>query len=57
MDWQVLIGQYAFPIVCCVALFISQEKERERHREESCKWVEALNNNTQALNAIKEHVK
>ena len=54
MYWQLLIGQYAFPIVCCIALFLSQEKERERHKEESDKWVEALNNNTRAMDALRE---
>lgn len=56
MDWQTLIGNYAFPIACCLYLFWSQEKERERHKEESDKWVEALNNNTKVLEAIKERI-
>ena len=56
MDWQTLIGQYAFPIVCCIALFMSQEKERERHKEECDKWVEALNNNTRVIDALRERL-
>ena len=56
VDWQVLIGQYVFPIACCVYLFYSQEKERERHKEESDKWVEALNNNTKVIEALKERL-
>ena len=56
MDWQTLIGNYAFPIACCLYLFWSQEKERERHKEESDKWVEALNNNTKVIEALKERL-
>ena len=29
-----VIGNKAFPILCCIVLFWSQYKERERHSEE-----------------------
>ena len=54
MDWAQLLSNYVFPIACCVYLFYSQEKERQAHKEESDKWVEALNNNTKVLEALKE---
>ena len=41
-----LIGNYAFPICCCVYLFWSSAKEREAHKEELAKVTEALQNNT-----------
>lgn len=57
MDWAQLLSNYMFPIACCVYLFYSQEKERQSHKEESDKWVEALNNNTKVLEALKERLK
>ena len=56
MDWAQLVSNYAFPIACCVYLFYAQEKERVMHKEESDKWVEALNNNTKVLEALKERL-
>ena len=48
-----LIGNYAFPICCCVYLFWSSAKEREAHKEELAKVTEALQNNTLAINDLK----
>lgn len=59
-DVLTLIGSYAFPIVMCVAFFWRQYKSdeafrkeledlREAHQEEMLKSIEAINNNTQAL--------
>lgn len=47
-----LISNYAFPIVCCVALFWKSNKDQELHREESSKFTEAINNNTQAMREL-----
>lgn len=47
-----LISNYAFPIVCCVALFWKSNKDAEQHREESSKFTEAINNNTQAMREL-----
>lgn len=47
-----LIGQYAFPIVCCVALFWRMIKSDEDHKAEIDKLSEALNNNTLAITQL-----
>lgn len=52
-----LIGNYAFPIVCCIYLIWSNGKEREAHKEEMAQVTVALNNNTQALIELREGVK
>lgn len=51
-----LIGNYAFPICCCIYLFWSSSKERESHKEEMDKVTTALNNNTLALTELKDMV-
>lgn len=52
-----LISNYAFPIVCCVALFWKSNKDQETHREESSKFTEAINNNTQVIKELILEVK
>lgn len=52
-----LIGNYAFPICCCVYLFWSQAKERDAHKNEMQQVTEALHNNTIALTELKEMIK
>ena len=52
-----LISNYAFPIVCCVALFWKSNKDQELHREESSKFTEAINNNTQVIKELILEVK
>lgn len=47
-----LISNYAFPIVCCVALFWRSNKDAEMHRDESTKFTEAINNNTLAMREL-----
>lgn len=47
-----LISNVGFPIVCVAALFWLMYKERERHAEESAKFIEAINNNTLAINQL-----
>ena len=44
-----LLGNYAFPIVCCAALFWKMDKDQERHEEESERMRLSLDNNTKAL--------
>ncbi len=58
-----IVSNLGFPIACCIAMFCccmlmlkEMSKEREAHQAESAKWVEALNNNTQALNLLKERL-
>lgn len=48
-----VIGNKAFPILCCIVLFYSQLKERERHSEELKSMTSAINNNTIALTELK----
>ena len=48
-----LIGNYAFPICCCVYLFWSAAKEREAHKDEMNNMTEALQNNTKAIIELK----
>ena len=60
MDFEqilTLIGNYAFPICCCVYLFWSSAKEREVHKTETDKLTDALNNNTIALTELRDLVK
>lgn len=48
-----IIGNKAFPILCCIVLFWSQYKERERHSEEIKNMTSAINNNTMAINELR----
>lgn len=48
-DIMTLLGNYAFPIVCCAALFWKMDKDQERHAEESERMRQSLDNNTKAL--------
>ena len=58
-----LIGNYAFPIVSCVAMAwyvkyttdtnnVEMKSIREEHKSEMAQVTEALNNNTLALNKL-----
>ena len=47
-----LISSLGFPIACCVAMFWQNNKLNERHKEETSKLNEAINNNTIALNHL-----
>ena len=62
-DILTLISNYAFPIVCCVAMafYIKNSTDQYRedvkelqkeHKEEIAKVTEALNNNTMALQKL-----
>ena len=56
MDFSVIqtfINSVGFPIACVVAMWYMLNKEREAHKEETDKMVEALNNNTLILESIK----
>lgn len=50
------ITQVGFPIVACGALFWSNYKSEERHKEESKNFNEAINNNTKALTVLTERL-
>ena len=51
-DFIALISNVGFPIFACIMMFKAMEKEREDHKEESEKWVEALNNNTNVMKSL-----
>ena len=47
-----LISNLGFSIACVVAMFWMWNKERESHKEESDKWIEAINNNTRVMEKV-----
>lgn len=49
-----LIGNLGFPIVCVLAMFYLQIKERESHRSEMEEITKAVNNNTIILQRLLE---
>lgn len=51
-DLVALISNVGFPIFACIMMFKAMEKEKEDHKEESEKWVEALNNNTNVMKTL-----
>lgn len=61
------IGQYAFPIVACVVMgwyvkYIQDNYRKDisdistRHKEEMTQVIEALNNNTQAIQKLTDYI-
>jgi len=50
------IGNYAFPIVMCLILVRINEKQDERHKEETEKLNSTLINNTEALIELKDAI-
>lgn len=51
-----IISNVGFPIACVCVMFWQMEKERESHKAESEKWVEAINNNTLVMEKVLEKV-
>lgn len=51
-DFVSLISNVGFPIFACIMMYKAMEKERKDHKEESDKWVEALNNNTNVMKTL-----
>lgn len=51
-----LIGSLGFPIVACIALYITLNKQNEQHKEEMSKLTESLNNNTVAITKLTERL-
>lgn len=47
-----LVSNMGFPIACVCVMFYMQNKERESHKEESQKWIDALNNNTEVMREV-----
>lgn len=49
MDWDLiisLIGSLGFPIVACVALFMSNKDATKQHKEEIDELRKSIDNNT-----------
>ena len=56
MDFTALsdfVNTMGFPIACVIAMWYMLNKEREAHKEETDKMIDALNNNTIVLEQIK----
>ena len=51
-----IVSNVGFPIACVCVMFMQMEKERESHKQESEKWVEAINNNTRVMEKVIEKV-
>ena len=51
-----VVRELGFPIACVVALFWQNNHLQEQHREDLNKVTEAINNNTQATNALKDRI-
>lgn len=52
-----IISNVGFPIACAIAMFLQMEKEREAHKEESERWVDAINKNTSVIATLTEVIK
>ena len=52
-----LIANVGFPIACCIALFVVMQKNNSAHKEEMIKMTEALNNNTKAIEGLKDELR
>ena len=51
-----IVSNVGFPIACVAVMFYQMEQERKSHKEESDKWVEAINNNTKVMEKVLEKV-
>ena len=49
-----LIGSLGFPIAACIVCFSMLNKEREEHKNEMNEVTKAIQNNTLALQALKD---
>ena len=56
-DLLTLIGNYAFPIVACIALFRKMDKDQERHQEEMTTLRNSLDANTKAILELSASIK
>lgn len=49
-----IISSVGFPIACCIAMFIQQNKMSENHKNEMSEMKNAIDNNTVALTKLIE---
>lgn len=52
-----IISSVGFPIACCVAMFLQQNKMTENHKNEMSEMKSAIDNNTIALTKLIEKLK
>ena len=51
-----IVSNLGVPVACLVAMFCMLNKEREDHKLESEKFVEAINNNTVVMTKLAERL-
>ena len=51
-----IISNIGFPIACVIVMFWLWDRERQAHKEESDKWIEAIHNNTIVMEKILERI-
>lgn len=51
-----IISSVGFPIACCVAMFLQQNKITENHKSEMSEMKNAIDNNTIALTKLIEKI-
>lgn len=56
-DLLTIIGNYAFPIAACCALFWKLDKDESRHKEEIDNLRESYDKNTQVLTELVTFIK
>ena len=49
-----IISSVGFPIACCIAMFVQQNKMSENHKNEMSEMKSAIDNNTIALTKLIE---
>lgn len=49
-----IISTVGFPIACCIAMFVQQNKMSENHKNEMLEMKSAIDNNTIALTKLIE---
>lgn len=47
-----IISNVGFPIACVIMMFHMWDKERQEHKAEADKWIEAINNNTNVMQRL-----
>ena len=55
-DIITIISNVGFPIACCIFLYMHMNKQTELHHQEINILSEAINNNTAAVNQLKERL-
>ena len=51
-----VVSNLGFPIACVIVMFFMWNKEREDHKTEADKWIEAINNNTLVMEKLLERL-